>query len=74
MNGLRYLGPQKLTQYYIESYTMKYETKGKLKNHIVVVEIVFKRTVLNDMLTTIMPSACVCIVSFSTNFYKVRKF
>ena len=48
------------------------EPIGKFKNQVVVVEIIFKRTVLNDMLTTIVPSAGVCIVSFSTNFYKVR--
>ena len=60
-----------LTQYYIESYTMTENTERNGKAAIVV-EFTFKRTVLNEMLTTFLPSAAVCIVSFSTNSYKVR--
>ena len=68
--ALEYRGPKDLTQYYIEGYTMTESNKrGKAA---IVVEFTFKRTVLNEMLTTFLPSAAVCIVSFSTNFYKVR--
>ena len=67
---MEYRGPKDLIQYYIESYSMTDNPNGKGGADIVV-EITFKRTVLNAMLTAILPSAAVCIVSFSTNFYKV---
>ena len=73
---LEYRGPMDLTQYYIEGYTMEENVKralgGRRKKAAIVVEFTFKRTVLNEMLTTFLPSAAVCIVSFSTNFYKVK--
>ena len=70
---MEYRGPKDLTQYYIESYIIRDIPEGKHQGRPgIEVEITFRRTILNEMLTTFLPSAAVCIVSFSTNFYKVK--
>ena len=64
-----------LTQYYIESYTIldddKYtmaSTNGKAGVYI---KIILGRRLLNQILTNFLPCIFICIVVFSTNYFKV---
>ena len=75
VSELRYLGPIDLTQYYIKEYTFKNgnETLPASPNggKPVIIDIVFSRRVMNQILITFLPTACITITSFTTSFYKV---
>ncbi len=74
-NGLNYLGPVDLTQYFVKSYNICGEDEY-LRSHTqghtgVKVDVVFSRRLLNQVLTTFLPTIALCIVAFSTNYFKV---
>ncbi len=74
---VRYMGPKELTQYYVKSFAIDDNYKNSLMgpaHKAVVVEIVLGRRVLNQLLTTFLPSGCLCVVAFSTNFFKVSTY
>ena len=77
VSELRYLGPVDLTQYYIKEYTFKKsnETLPLSPNggKPVIIDIVFSRRIMNQILITFLPTACITITSFTTSFYKVQK-
>ena len=33
------------------------------------IRVTFRRRVMNQMLTAFLPSFCICLISFSTNYY-----
>ncbi len=72
---LEYLGPMDLTQYYVKSYVIEnaYESSGMKREGVVGVrvEIVLGRRLLNQLLTTFLPTTSLCIVAFATNYFKV---
>ena len=73
--NLNYTGPVDLTQYYIESYEILDDdeftmasTNGKAGVYI---RIILGRRLLNQILTNFLPCIFICIVVFSTNYFKV---
>ena len=69
---LQYLGPIDLTQYYVSSWRMWEE--DALSNDTIgasiQVEITLGRRLLNELLTTYLPTILICIVSFCTNYFR----
>ena len=72
---LTYLGPVDLTQYFIRSYNItnadsyvESTTHGKKG---VQVDIIFSRRLLNQVITVFLPSIAICIVAFSSSYYRV---
>ncbi len=70
---LEYLGPIDLTQYFIKKVEMKDDVLGGTSQAIVV-NIVFGRRVLATILTTYLPTVLLCVVCFSTNYFKAFFF
>ena len=59
-----------INQYTIQSYEM-IDVSGKSRDGVdIEIKITFGRRVLNQMLTAFLPSFCICLVSFSTNYYQ----
>ncbi len=71
--ALNYLGPIDLTQYFIKKVTMS-ETTILSDTFAVKVDIVFGRRILATILTTYLPTFLLCIVCFSTNYFKAFFF
>ncbi len=71
--NLTYLGPIDLTQYFIKKFDFGHfnvlPNKAALK-----VDIIFGRRVLATILTTYLPTILLCIVCFSTNYFKAFFF
>ena len=72
---VNYLGPVDLTQYFVVSYNitddeemLRQSTNGFTG---VKVNFVLSRRLLNQILTTFLPTIAIVIVSFSTNYYRV---
>ena len=72
-----------LTQYYIKSWSLDYNDEGKKTEHIVAyfvyigfpsnglkMEIVFKRRLTNELLTTYLPSLLLLMMTYATTFFK----
>ena len=65
-----------MSQYYIDSFTISDD--NELLNNVangntgLHVQIVLWRRLLNEILTTFLPCIFICIVVFSTNYFKVR--
>ncbi len=70
---LQYLGPIDLTQYFIKKVEMGNHTVGN-DIQALRVNIVFGRRILATILTTYLPTALLCIVCFSTNYFKAFFF
>lgn len=74
---LKYSGPEDLSQYYVKSYIMDDRYKlphmeqAGMGTYGVRVEIVLGRKVLNQLLTIYIPTMCICLVAFSTNYFRV---
>ena len=74
---MNYLGPVDLTQYFVkETYMLQSDLPvlGDNSTHSVEVHIVFGRRVLATILTTYLPTTLLCIVCFSTNYFKAFFF
>ena len=72
---LNYTGPIDLPQYYVEKYTIedRYKSSDMSDDQLGVrVEIVLGRRLINQLLTTFLPTTCICMVAFATNFFRVR--
>ncbi len=70
---LKYSGPIDLTQYFIKKVGMKNHTVS-LNREAIEVNIIFGRRVLATILTTYLPTGLLCIVCFSTNYFKAFFF
>ena len=71
---LKYSGPVNLPQYYVKSFTMndRYQLPDMEPDEYGVrVEIVLGRKLLNQFLMTYIPTMCICLVAFSTNYFRV---
>ena len=73
---LHYVGPVDLTQYYVQSYNFTDDervvsafTHGKAG---AVISFVLSRRLMNQILTTFLPTGCICLVAFCTNYFHVR--
>ena len=75
---LIYLGPVDLTQYFIKSYDITDDDQvlGRLTNGHpgVMVNIVFSRRLLNQILATFLPTIAIVLTCFSTNFWRVINY
>ncbi len=69
VDKLTYLGPIDLTQYFVKQYAMK-EHHVPPGGPAVKVDIIFGRRILSTFLTTYLPTIILCVVSFSTNYFK----
>ena len=73
---LNYTGPIDLPQYFVEKYTItdQYKSSDMSGNQFGVrVQIVLGRRLINQLLTTFLPTTCICMVAFATNFFRVRQ-
>ncbi len=72
-NNISYLGPTDLTMYFVKNITI-----GNIVIHpgveAVSIKLVFGRRILNTILTTYLPTLLICLVSFSTNYFKAFFF
>ena len=68
-SSLEYLGPIDLTQYYIRSWNMT-SFDGDDGVSGVQVEIVLYRRLFSALITNYLPTVIICLVSFSTNYYR----
>ncbi len=73
VDSLAYLGPIDLAQYFVKDYKMV-NTEIPPEKHAVQVELYFGRRLLSTFLTSYLPMIILCIVSFSTNFFKAFFF
>ena len=78
MSGsLNYSGPVDLPQYFVKDLTIQRHLEkrfyGEGNRQGQKVEIILGRRVLNQILTTFMPTTLMCLVAFSTNFFRVRE-
>ena len=72
---LNYSGPIDLPQYFVEKFSIEdnYKSSDMLdKQFGVRVKIVLGRRLINQLLTTFLPTTCICMVAFATNFFRVR--
>ena len=72
--ALNYLGPIDLTQYFVKSTSMETHLLVSSNEPAIKVDIVFGRRILAPILTTYLPTILLCIVSFSTNYFKAFFF
>jgi hypothetical protein len=72
--NMTYSGPIDLTQYFIKGYSLSKTFTSAANTSSVTVNIFFGRRLLGAMLTTYLPSIIICIVSFSTNYFKAFFF
>lgn len=70
---LRYTGKIDLTQYFIKGWQI-YESKLASNLDSVIVEIALGRRILSEIMTTYLPTTLICIVAFSTNYFKAFFF
>ena len=71
---LNYSGPIELPQYFVERYAIedRYQSGDMSEDQYGVrIEIALGRRLLNQLLTTFLPTTCICMVAFSTNFFRV---
>ncbi len=73
-----YQGPVDLSQYYIQSYSMTDDAGQLLKaangHRGIKVEIRLSRRLLSHVLTTFLPTAAICVVSYSTHYFRPTNF
>ncbi len=69
-----YSGPIDLVQYFVKDYTISNVTLPAANQEAILVEMVFGRRVLSTMLTIYLPMFVLCLVSFSTNYFKAFFF
>ena len=71
---LNYTGPLELTQYFIKNYTIENSTCAHTKEQGITVSIIFGRKILATILTTYLPTLLLCLVCFSTNYFRPSFF
>ena len=71
---LDYSGAIDLPQYYVKDLTVVDKFSTNEAELGVKVEIVLGRRLLNQLLTTFMPTTFICLVAISTNFFRVGNF
>lgn len=64
-DGLEYLGPMDLTQYFIRSTGISMSEEGSIS-----VVVVLGRRLLGTLLTVYIPTLLLVTISYSTNFFK----
>ena len=70
------MGNVDLTQYHVkgvemeDKYDVHYVALG-VDGYGVRVQIILGRNILNQLLTTYIPTMCICLVAFSTNYLRV---
>lgn len=64
-DGLEYLGPMDLTQYFIRSTGTSMSEEGSIS-----VVVVLGRRLLGTLLTVYIPTLLLVTISYSTNFFK----
>ena len=73
--NLNYSGPIDLPQYFVKELTMNNELITRFYGNGFrqgqKIEIVLGRRILNQILTTFMPTSLICLVALSTNFFRV---
>ncbi len=65
----QYLGPTDLTQYFVMCTTIE-EITVPPATHAVRADIRFGRRILSTVLSSYLPTFLICLVSFSTNYFK----
>ena len=74
-DGLNYAGPIDLPQYFVKDLNIKEHLEdrfhGEGYRQGLQVEILLGRRILNQILTTFMPTSLICLVALSTNFFRV---
>ena len=68
-NVIEMLSPTELTQYYIKTWSLDYNDLD-LPGAGIKMEIVFKRRLTNELLTTYLPSFLLLLISYATTFFK----
>ncbi len=72
-NNISYAGPTDLTMYFVKNITI-----SNVVIHpgieAVAIELIFGRRILNTILTTYLPTLLICLMSFSTNYFKAFFF
>ena len=58
-----------LTQYYIQTWSLDFNDPDSPSNGLKM-EIVFKRRLTNELLTTYLPSFLLLLMSYATTFFK----
>ena len=71
---LDYSGAIDLPQYYVKDLAVVDKFSTNEAELGVKVEIVLGRRLLNQLLTTFMPTTFICLVAISTNFFRVGNF
>ena len=66
--NLEYLGPIDLTQYFVRNWRILEDFEEA--DATIKVEITLGRRILNELLTTYLPTILICIVAFCTNYFK----
>ena len=73
--NLSYSGPIDLPQYFVKELTMSNKLEERFYGNGFrqgqKIEIVLGRRILNQILTTFMPTSLICLVALSTNFFRV---
>ena len=73
--NLNYSGPIDLPQYFVKELTINNKLEERFYGNGFrqgqKIEIVLGRRILNQILTTFMPSSLICLVALSTNFFRV---
>lgn len=82
---IQMLSPTELTQYFIQSWVLDYNDKSWFKSYIIHVfwwcpldmpskgirmQIVFKRRLTNELLTTYLPTFLLLLISYATTYFK----
>ena len=60
---------KELTQYLMTEWRLGYKD-GNSTGNTVVMEVVFRRRIVNEMLTTYLPSVLLILITYSTTFFK----
>ena len=69
--SVQMLGQVMLTQYVIKSWELAYRNTSNLADGIHVV-IILRRRIVNELLTTYLPSIIILVIVYSTNYLKPR--
>ena len=67
--GLNMLGKVELTQYIVNSWTLDYKNKSDPSYGVNVV-LELRRRIVNEILTTYLPTFIILIIVYSTNYFK----
>ena len=73
IDQFNYLGPIDLTQYFVKATNSNF-TRVEKGTIAVELKVIFGRRILATILTTYLPTIIICIVAFSTNYFKAFFF